>query len=38
MEYRATPDAEMKHLQGKGLGSRKRQAEPLTEEKEEEAL
>ena len=37
VEFRATLDAEMKRLQGKGLGSWKRQAEPLTEE-EEEAL
>ena len=36
-EFRSTLDAEMKRLQGKGIGSKKKQAEPLTEE-EEEAL
>ena len=36
-EFRSTLDAEMKRLQHKGLGSMRRQAEPLTE-KEEEVL
>ena len=34
-EFRATLDAEMKRLQALGVGSKKRQAEPLTEEEEE---
>ena len=34
-EFRATLDAEMKRLKQAGTGSRKRQAEPLTEEEEE---
>lgn len=34
-DFRRTLDSEMKRLQGTGLGSRKRQAEPLTTEEEE---
>ena len=34
-EFRLTLDAEMKRLQQTGLGSTKRQAEPLTEAEEE---
>ena len=34
-EFRTTLDAEMKRLQQKGLGSKRREAEPLTEEEEE---
>lgn len=34
-EFKATLDAEMKRLQTKGVGSKKRQAEPLTEDEEE---
>jgi hypothetical protein len=34
-EFHSTLDADMKRLQHKGLGSKKRQAEPLTEEEEE---
>ena len=34
-EFRSTLDAEMKRLQQLGIGSKKRQAEPLTEEEEE---
>lgn len=33
--FRATLDSEMKRIQSKGIGSKKRQAEPLTEEEEE---
>ena len=34
-EFRATLDGEMKRLQRSGIGSKKKQAEPLTEEEEE---
>ena len=34
-EFKSTLDAEMKRLQSKGVGSKKRQAEPLTESEEE---
>ena len=34
-DFRCTLDSEMKRLQGNGLGSKKRQAEPLTMEEEE---
>lgn len=34
-EFKSTLDAEMKRLQSQGIGSKKRQAEPLTEEEEE---
>ena len=34
-EFRATLDAEMKRLQALGVGSKKKQAEPLAEEEEE---
>ena len=34
-EFRATLDAEMKCLQALGVGSKKRQAEPLTEKEKE---
>ena len=34
-EFRATLDGEMKRLQSLGIGAKKRQAEPLTEEEEE---
>ena len=33
-DFRASLDAEMKRLQGNGIGSKKKQAEVLTEEKE----
>ena len=35
INFRRTLDAEMKRLQQKGLGSKKRQAEPITEQEEE---
>ena len=35
-EFRATLDGEMKRLQSLGIGAKKRQAEPLTEEEEEQ--
>ena len=35
IDFRATLDAEMKRLQVKGIGSKKKQAEPLTEQEEE---
>ena len=35
-EFRATLDGEMKELQSFGIDSKKRQAEPLTEEEEEQ--
>ena len=34
-DFRATLDGEMKRLQSLGIGAKKRQAEPLTEEEEE---
>ena len=34
-DFRATLDSEMKRVQSKGIGSKKRQAEPLTVEEEE---
>ena len=34
-DFRATLDSEMKRIQSKGIGSKKRQAEPLTVEEEE---
>ena len=34
-EFKSSLDAEMKRLQSKGVGSKKRQAEPLTEDEEE---
>ena len=34
-DFKMNLDAEMKHLQRKGLGSQKHQAEPLTTEEEE---
>ena len=37
-DFRATLDSEMKRIQSKWIGSKKRQAEPLTEEEEEELL
>lgn len=33
-QFRQTLDSEMKRLQGKGLGSSRNQAEPLTEQEE----
>ena len=35
MEFRASLEAEMKRLQGQGFGTRKKQAQILTEEDEE---
>ena len=35
VDFRRTLDAEMKRLQQKGLGSKKQQAEPITEQEEE---
>ena len=35
VEFRASLDAEMKRLQGQGFGTRKKQAQILTEEDEE---
>ena len=34
-EFRATLDSEMKRIQSAGIGSKRRQAEPLTEKEEE---
>ena len=34
-DFRALLDSEMKHLQAQGTGTKKKQAEPLTEEQEE---
>ena len=34
-QFRSSLDAEMKRLQAKGLGSKQRQAEPITEEEED---
>ena len=35
IDFRATLDGEMKRLQAQGIGSKKKQAEPLTEQEEE---
>lgn len=35
-DFKATLDSEMKRLQRKGVGAEKKQAEPLSEEEEEQ--